>query len=285
MRLQLDDGDIVDARIKGKRLRPVCGDSVKAEKIVAEKDWLITHIGERRNQLTRPNTRGDVEVLAANIDAVVVVAAIEPRPDWFIVDRYLCAAELMHTKALVVFNKTDLNPIQASDLDVLADYQSIGLQTIHCSATDGSGLAALEGALGICRAIVVGQSGVGKSSIINCLTSGAQQKTSEVSSKSREGRHTTVNSVMITMNNGGSLIDSPGVRDYAPALQDSNDAAAGFREIEAAAHNCRFANCRHLREPGCAVKDAVETGEISARRYESFKRVINLTESLQSGRY
>ena len=285
MRLRLDDGGIVDARIKGKRLRPVCGDKVMAEKITAEDDWLITDIGERRNQLARPNMRGDVEVLAANIDAVVVVAAVEPRPDWFIVDRYLCAAELMRADALVVFNKTDLDSGQTTAPDVLSAYQSIGIATFRCSAADGTGLDELEAALGTCRAIVVGQSGVGKSSIINRLTSSSQQKTSEVSSKSREGRHTTVNSVMITTNSGGSLIDSPGVRDYAPALQDPGDAVAGFREIEAAAQSCRFANCRHLREPGCAVKNAVEEGSISARRYESFKRVINLTESLQAGRY
>ena len=90
---------------------------------------------------------------------------------------------------------------------------------------------------------------------------------------------------MIPLQGGGSIIDSPGVRDYAPALSAASDAALGFREIAAAAQSCRFANCRHLREPGCAVKDAVEQGSISYRRYESFKRVVNLTEKLSEGRY
>ena len=108
MRLRLDDGDEVDARIKGKRIKPVCGDRVDAEPIDNESDWLITNIAERRNELTRPNMRGQVEVLAANLDYLLVVAAAEPKADWFIVDRYLCAAELMGIDAGVVFNKSDL---------------------------------------------------------------------------------------------------------------------------------------------------------------------------------
>ena len=107
MRVRLDDGNEVDARIKGKRLRPVCGDRVQVEPIDKEDDRLITGIEERRNELSRPNMRGQVEVLAANLDYLIVVAAAEPRPDWFIVDRYLCAAELMGIDAGVVFNKTD----------------------------------------------------------------------------------------------------------------------------------------------------------------------------------
>ena len=133
--------------------------------------------------------------------------------------------------------------------------------------------------------IVVGQSGVGKSSLINQLVVDSQQRTADISSKSGEGRHTTVNSVMIPLQGGGSVIDSPGVRDYAPALSASSDAALGFREIANAAQSCRFANCRHLREPGCAVKDGVDQETISLRRYESFKRVVNLTEKLSEGRY
>ena len=105
MQLQMPDGRKVDARIKGKRIKPVCGDRVEAEPIADEPDWLITAICDRRNQLTRPNLRGKVEVLAANIDRLVVMAAPSPEPDWSIVDRYLCAAELIHASAAVVFNR------------------------------------------------------------------------------------------------------------------------------------------------------------------------------------
>lgn len=285
MGLRLDNGDAVDARIKGKRLKPVCGDVVQAEPIDNESDWLITSIDPRRNELNRPNMRGQVEVLAANLDALVVVAAVSPLPDWFIVDRYLCSAELMGAEAIVVFNKVDL--LEGHDIEIpeLQEYRDIGIEVLECSAENGQGVAELRRLLAEKCAIIVGQSGVGKSSLINELVAVSNQRTADISAKTGEGRHTTVNSVMIPLLKGGAVIDSPGVRDYAPALADSADAAAGFREIAKAAQSCRFANCRHLREPGCAVKAGVDDESISYRRYESFKRVVNLTEKLSEGRY
>ncbi|HNP64688.1 MAG TPA: ribosome small subunit-dependent GTPase A [Woeseiaceae bacterium] len=285
MGLRLDDEREVDARIKGKRLKPVCGDVVQVEPIDNESDWLITAIEPRRNELSRPNMRGQVEVLAANLDVLVVVAAVSPLPDWFIVDRYLCAAELMGADAIVVFNKVDL--LHGHDIEIpeLQEYRDIGLDVLECSAETQQCIDELHNLLAGRCAIVVGQSGVGKSSLINELAAESKQRTANISAKTGEGRHTTVNSVMIHLKDGGAVIDSPGVRDYAPALADSVDAAMGFREIASAAQSCRFANCRHLREPGCAVKAAVDAGSISDRRYESFKRVVNLTEKLTQGRF
>lgn len=285
MRLRFANGDEVDARIKGKRLKPVCGDQVHADTIENEADWLITSILERRNQLTRPNTRGQVEVLAANLDLLIVVAAAAPVPDWYIVDRYLCAAETMGIDAVVVFNKTDLDSGDNGTAAELSEYTRIGYGVIRSSAKTETGIADIHDALSGHCAIIVGQSGVGKSSIINRLTADSNQRTASISDKTGEGRHTTVNSVMIQIPGSGSVIDSPGVRDYAPALASSQDAALCFREVAARSQDCRFANCKHLREPGCAVKSGVEDGTISERRYESFKRVINLTEKLSEGRY
>jgi ribosome biogenesis GTPase len=227
--------------------------------------------------------RGQVEVLAANIDYLLVVAAAEPKADWFIVDRYLCAAELMGIDAGIVFNKSDLGT--SSVLYELDTYFDIGYDVVSCSALTGEGIDNVRKQLATHQAIVVGQSGVGKSSIINSLLGDDVQKTSAISDKSREGRHTTVNSAMISLPGGGVIIDSPGVRDYAPALESSTIASQGFREIRDAAQECRFANCRHLREPGCAVKDRSEAGVISPRRYESYKRIVNLTEQLSQGKY
>jgi ribosome biogenesis GTPase len=285
MGLRLAKGEEVSARIKGKRIKPVCGDSVMIEPIANETDWLITSINERSNELTRPNMRGQVEVLAANVDTVIVVASVSPLPDWYIVDRYLCAAELMGVNSIVVFNKVDL--LDGHDIEIaeLQEYRDIGLPVLECSASTGYGIDEVRNALTGQCGIIVGQSGVGKSSLINKMVVDSQQRTADISSKSGEGRHTTVNSVMIPLQGGGSVIDSPGVRDYAPALSASSDAALGFREIAKAAQSCRFANCRHLREPGCAVKDGVDQETISYRRYESFKRVVNLTEKLADGRY
>jgi ribosome biogenesis GTPase len=151
---------------------------------------------------------------------------------------------------------------------------------LRCSAKIDSNLDKLLDLLGGKISIIVGQSGVGKSTIINKLTSTAQQRTAEVSDKSGEGRHTTVNSVMLSLSNGGAVIDSPGVRDYAPALQSPADVVHGFKEIGDASQGCRFANCRHLREPGCAVIAAIDDDSISARRYESYRRSLALAEKL-----
>lgn len=280
MRLMLANGSLVEARIKGKKLKPVCGDRVLAEPIDNETDWLITKILERDNSLNRPNMRGQIEVLAANVDILIVVAAGSPEPDWFIVDRYLCAAETMGVVAAVVYNKIDLD-LQDTKVDAaLHDYARIGYATVRCSAKSGDGIDAVGAVIDARTAIIVGQSGVGKSSIINDLMGGEQQRTAAVSDKTGEGRHTTVNSVMLDLPSGGAVVDSPGVRDYAPALESTTQVIQGFREVEKAGHDCRFANCRHLREPGCAVKAAVEDDAISARRYESYRRLLALTEKL-----
>lgn len=278
-------GERRPARIKGRKLRPVCGDRVRARPPASanEPDWLITSIEPRENELTRPDLRGRTEILAANVSLLVIVAAARPTPDWFIVDRYLSAAELMDAKAAVIINKQDLEVTPIDDT-VLTDYVDMGYPVLITSARTGAGLDELRYLLHDETAIFVGQSGVGKSSLINSMISDADLRTGAVSERSGEGRHTTVNSVMIDLPEGGAVIDSPGVRDYAPSIDAVDRVATGFREIADAAVDCRYANCRHMREPGCAVKAAVETGSIASRRYDSYKRLVHLTESLQQRR-
>lgn len=281
MRLRLDDGSEVRGRLKGKKIRPVCGDLVEIREITNEPEWLITAILPRKNELSRPDKRGRIETLAANIDLIAVVTADAPVADWFIVDRYLAAAELMDVVALVVFNKTDLGAASDSSASELADFTRIGYATVRCSARTGENLDQLLQYLGDRTAIVVGQSGVGKSSLINKLIEDADQQTARLSQSTGEGRHTTANSVMWSLPDAGAVIDSPGVRDYAPAIDSPGLVARGFREIEGNAQDCRFADCRHLREPDCAVKSAMENSDISARRYESYRRLLALAEKLQ----
>ena len=280
MRIRLSAGEEIDARIKGKRLKPVCGDRVIAEPIERESDWLITNILARDNELSRPNLRGKTEVLAANIELLVVVTASSPRPDWSIVDRYLCAASLMRIPAIVVYNKSDLS-IQDDVADrALTEYIQIGYAVVRCSARTGNDLSELSAHFEGHTAIVVGQSGVGKSSIVNALMGNESLRTAAISEKTGEGRHTTVNSRMLKLPSGGQVIDSPGVRDYAPALNNADDVNRGFREIYETSEGCRFGNCRHIEEPDCAVKAAVIDGTISERRYKSYRHQLALTERL-----
>ncbi len=280
MRLRLEDGSEVTARLKGKKMRPVCGDLVETREIPNEPEWLITDILPRRNELSRPDRRGRVEVLAANIDLIAVITADAPTTDWFIVDRYLAAAELIDASALIVFNKTDLGAASESAAAELADFARIGYATVRCSAKTGDNMNELREYLNSYTAIIVGQSGVGKSSLINTLVEDADQQTAMLSKSTGEGRHTTVNSVMWSLPGGGAVIDSPGVRDYAPAIDAPELVVQGFAEIANRGQDCRFANCRHMREPNCAVKAGVESAEISARRYESYRRLLKMAEDL-----
>jgi ribosome biogenesis GTPase len=280
MRLRLDDGSEAIGRLKGKKIRPLCGDLVEAREIPNEPEWLITKIKPRRNELSRPDKRGRIEALAANIDLIAVVTADAPPTDWFIVDRYLAAAELIGVAALVVFNKTDLGSASDASETELSDFEEVGYATVRCSAKTGDNVDKFKRHLGNQIAIIVGQSGVGKSSLINCLVEDADQQTAKLSQATGEGRHTTVNSVMWSLPDGGAVIDSPGVRDYAPVIDAPDLVVRGFREIADRGESCRFSNCRHMREPDCAVKAAADCGEISARRYESYRRLLTLSEQL-----
>jgi ribosome biogenesis GTPase len=269
------------ARTKGKKLRPVCGDIVAAEPLAGERDWVISGIEPRDNTLTRPDLRGRPETLAANIEVMAIVFATLPAADFFMIDRYLCAAELMPCDAVLVYNKADLAASPPAECDT---YRQIGYPVCVCSAEDGTGIDALRAALGPRRAILVGQSGVGKSSLVNALAGGERQRVAGVSEANKEGRHTTVAAELIRLPDGLQLIDSPGVRDYAPSIETLRDVAFGFREIADAAERCKFANCQHRSEPGCAVKAAVEDGAIDRRRYESYLRLANLTRQLAERR-
>ena len=259
--------------VHGRQLRAVCGDEVRFRPGAEAGTALLTAVCERRNALVRagePGRRPDL--LAANLSLVAVVTAPEPAPDWFIVDRFICAAEHMQAAIVIVANKCDIGEPAA---DALADYRKLGYPVVATSSTDGRGLRDLAEVFAGHTGVLVGQSGVGKTSLINALVPDAEAMTGRLVDKTGEGRHTTSASLMYELPGGGRLIDTPGVRDFVPNLGSAASVATGFREIFAAAAQCRFSNCRHLREPGCAVKAAVESGQIAGRRYESYKRLVN----------
>jgi len=277
--LALSNGERRQAEVFGKRLRVVCGDQVKVETNSATHALQVKELLPRKTHLTRTDSHGQPEVLAANMTQLLVLMSEQPPSDPYIVDRYLAGAELGGIKAMVVVTKQDLD--NGELLQQLAnDYRQAGYEVVNVSAQSGIGIDALRTALSNEISMLVGESGVGKSTLTNALLGTEAQLVREISAGTGEGRHTTVSSALFAMPAGGALIDSPGVRDYAPAPVSDLQVAFGWREFRAYDGQCKFNNCVHLREPGCAIVAAVASGAINTRRYESYKRLLNLMRQL-----
>ena len=266
------------ARPFGRKLQMVCGDQVTCDIDAHHDEAHITAVLPRDSCLYRTNLRATEEAVVANLTLMLVTLAPLPVPDLFVIDRYLAAAASAGIRASLVLNKCDL-PWPQQLASELAVYAAVGYTHVEVSAKADTGLQSLRAACAGDIATFVGQSGVGKSSLIGRLVPGAQIRTSELM-RGQEGTHTTTASQLYDLPGGGHLIDSPGVRDFAPALSRLEPTSLGFLEVAQCAPGCRFTDCRHLREPGCAVRAACETGAISPRRYESYRRLRRLFETL-----
>ena len=253
----------------------VCGDRVNWQ-ATGNQEGVITAIAPRRSVLSRADGTDRQRPLAANIDQIMIVAAPEPVLEPFLVDKYTVAAELANAAPILVINKADLLDSAAHrELDSrLADYVSTGYPVIYTSARQNSGLEELSDRLAGNTSILVGQSGVGKSSLIKRLLPELDIAIGRLSAASGQGRHTTTTTTLYHLAHGGDLIDSPGVRDFRLGQVDPDTLAAGFREFRPHIGHCRFNNCRHVSEPDCAVIAAVEDGLISARRLESYRKLL-----------
>jgi ribosome biogenesis GTPase len=232
----------------------------------------------RRTALYRSNSRGGVEAVLANLTRLLVVVAPLPPTDPFVADRYLAAAESAGISAMPVLNKAELG-IDATLQSQLDVYLAVGYPCLTVSAANGDGIDALLSACAGHIAALVGQSGVGKSSLVRRLAPDADVEIGGLV-RDEEGRHTTTVSRLYELAGGGRLIDSPGVRDFAPAVAHLDPRNLGFVEVARLAPGCRFLDCRHMREPQCAVRQAVESGQMDARRYESYRRLRRLAEDL-----
>jgi ribosome biogenesis GTPase len=272
----------VPCKLKRKNMDLVAGDAVRIALSPGDDEWTVVERLPRRNVLCRSDSRGRSESLAANLDQLGVVVAARPTCDPYVVDRYLAGARYAGIEALLVVNKQDL-PADAGDLSFVEPYRRLGLPIVTVSARTRAGLEALIERLRGRRSLLAGQSGVGKSSLLNSLAGEALRATGSLSRGSGEGRHTTVSSAILRTP-WGEIADSPGVRDYAPPIVPLNDVQLGFVEIAARAAECRFADCQHLREPQCAVQAAVAAGTIDPRRFESYRRLLNLTRQLDERR-
>ena len=276
-------GRLLRARPFGRSLTAVCGDEVRCHADPLHDELHVVEVLPRRSALYRTNLRGHSEPLVANLSHLLVVLAPLPVPDLFVVDRYLAAAASAHLTATLVVNKDELGVDEALAVE-LAAYARAGYTAVRCSARTTGGAAALLAALPAgAMAALVGQSGVGKSSLVARLLPGEQVTIGELV-RAEDGRHTTTAARLFDLPERRALIDSPGVRDFAPAIDRLEPRSLGFVEVERLAPDCRFLDCRHMREPGCAVRAALDGGTFHPRRYESYRRLRRLLEELSAAR-
>ena len=270
-RIETEPGDAIPYLAASRRHKPVCGDRARLEIRADDSPALLRAILPRRNELARTAPNGSVEVVAANFSLLAVVAAPQPVPDCELIDRLLCAAAQADAGRLVLWNKIDLDGSLPARL---GEYAAAGFEMFAVSALAGAGIAPLRRRLAEHVTVLAGQSGAGKSTLVNALLGSAVAAAGPLSDKADLGRHTTASAAMYRLANGGQVMDLPGVRSLMPVLGGYRDVAAGFPEFARHAAECRFANCRHRSEPGCAVLAAVATGRVPAGRHASYLALL-----------
>ena len=285
-----DDGQLLDCKIKGnfrlKGIRSTNPVAVGDRVTVGEGDW-ITEIEDRRNYIIRKsiNLSKQSHILAANVDqAVLVVTVANPQTSTTFIDRFLASAEAYRVPVILVFNKTDLLDedmlrYQAAMVNL---YQTIGYECHQISAGTGDGVEALQPLLTDKITLLSGNSGVGKSTLINRLVPGASLRTAEISDAHNTGQHTTTFSEMIPIDpslplsqSRGFLIDTPGIKGFGTFDMEPEELTSYFKEIFHFSQDCRFSNCTHTHEPGCAVLKALEDHYIAESRYQSYLSMLN----------
>ncbi len=257
--------------------RPVCGDQVMLDTGQGESSP-VNEILPRKNTFVRGQRNGSKQIMAANLDQVVIVIAPEPAPSKDLLERYLVAVLSLGIKALIVVNKAELLSTKAEDcpspFNRLDEYRALGHRVVTTSCKGSPGITALQPLLKDQTSIVVGQSGVGKSSLVNELVPDLDLQTQTLSHSTGKGRHTTTSTLMYRLPGSGRLIDSPGVWEYGLWEMEQWELQSGYPEFERALGRCRFNNCQHAHEPDCAISAAVEAGLVPAWRLESYRRLL-----------
>jgi ribosome biogenesis GTPase len=273
---ELAGGQPVPCRFRRSVGRPCCGDRVRLERDDAT-TFAVSEILPRRNEFVRADRQGRRQVLASNLDRVLVVIAPRPAPSQDLVERYLVAVHSLGIKPALVINKAELAagaPPPEPPFSRLGEYRRLGYPVVHTSCKASPGIEALLPLLRDATSVLVGQSGVGKSSLVNRLIPDLELQTGELSRATGKGTHTTTTTILYTLPGGGRLIDSPGVWEYGLWDMSPGELAAGFPEFADPATHCRFNNCRHAGEPGCAVDAAVREGAVPAWRLASYRRLL-----------
>jgi ribosome biogenesis GTPase len=276
--VELDGGERLECLYRRSVGRPCCGDRVSVTHADGE-SAVVVAIEARRNEFARADARQRKQVIAANLDRVLIVIAPAPQPSRDLVERYLVAVHSLGIEPVLVLNKADLDVTGASEPDGplghLDDYRALGYTVLTTSCKAAPGTAELDDALRNRVSILVGQSGVGKSSLVNAVLPDLELQTGALSRVTGKGTHTTTTTIMYALPCGGRLIDSPGVWEYGLWRLEPGELAAGFIEFRGIAAHCRFNDCRHAGEPGCAVADAAAAGEVLPWRYAAYRRLLD----------
>lgn len=284
--IEAADGIRQRCHFRANLMHMVVGDHVLWQPAKGPGDGVVVALSERTTVLKRPDYYGRLKPVAANINQLCITFAPSPVPSSQLIDRYLVAAELAGLEPLLLLNKADAIGEQQEALDnLLHMYRALGYACLTASALTAQGLGPLKAALAGKTSVFVGQSGVGKSSLVNALLPGAQLSTAPVSAGSGLGQHTTTTAQLFHLPDGGRLIDSPGIREFGLWHIGSDELVQGYRELRQLAGACRFRNCSHQHEPGCAWLAAVANGTVHAERLENFFRIAESLDDSKRERY
>ncbi len=279
--VQAEGGEPVPCLFRRSVGRPSCGDLVRIRP-ADDATWALEEILPARNHFKRADARGRAQAVAANLDRVVVVIATEPLPSRDLLDRYLVAVHSLGLEPVIVLNKVELTPDPGGaglqTLERLDAYRGLGYPVVRSSCKGPPGVGELEPLVQGVTSILVGQSGVGKSSLVRALVPDLDIQVGALSRVTGKGTHTTTTTRMYELPGGGHLIDSPGVWEYGLWKLEPDELAAGFPDFAPWLGHCRFNDCRHMHEPGCAIKTAVERGELPAWRLERYQRLLAQNE-------
>ncbi len=288
------EGSVVECKIKGNfRLKgirstnPVAvGDHVEIE-LNSQNTAFITAIGDRKNYIIRKsqNLSKQSHIIAANVDQAFLVVTVErPQTSTTFIDRFLATAEAYSVPVVLVFNKTDLldDSLMRYQRMMTDLYETVGYKCVAVSAETGEGMDGLMEMLRDRITLLSGHSGVGKSTMINRLLPGVNLRTAEISGAHNTGMHTTTFSEMLPLPGGGYIIDTPGIKGFGTFDMEPEELTSYFKEIFRFSKDCRFSNCTHTHEPGCAVLKAVEDHYIAASRYQSY---LSMLEDKDGNKY
>ena len=283
-----ENGDEIRCRIKGKirldelkHTNPVAvGDVVEFEMENGREDGVIKKVDPRKNYIIRKssNLSKQTHIIASNVDQAILIATlVEPKTSLGFIDRFLLTTEAYHIPAIIVFNKSDLcgGGLKTFLDDTISIYKNIGYESIYCSVKKNINIESIIEIVKNKTSLIIGHSGVGKTSLLNLIEPKYHLTTGTISDYSGKGKHTTTFAEMFELNFGGYIIDTPGIKEFGVVDFKSEEISHYFKEMQPYIGKCKFNNCKHQNEPECAVISAVEKGLIREERYESYLSILN----------